>query len=92
MIIDQNVKIKHDPTLIPNRGEKGCPSGLQELLNSEKCCCESQCCWNNCQLNNPPTSCLAEVDSIWVNDTTKGAWVAQVRTGRMNFDLVYHTD
>ena len=83
MITDQNLKIKHDPDLIPVKGESGCPSGLNEL--DKTCCCESKCCWHNCRMENPPTNCLTEVNAVWVNDTEKGVLVAQVRSGKICF-------
>ena len=81
LITDQNLKIKHDPDLIPEKGENGCPSGLIELDN--RCCCESQCCWQNCRLEEPPSNCLTEVNAVWVNDTAKGVLVAQLRSGKL---------
>ena len=81
LITDQNLKIKHDPDLIPEKGDDGCPSGMNELDN--RCCCESQCCWQNCRLENPPSNCLTEANAVWVNDTNKGVLVAQNRSGKI---------
>ena len=61
---------------------ESCPDGLNVL--GTKCCCESQCCWNNCRLDTPPANCVDVVDAFWVNDTAKGIYVAQVRTGKTN--------
>ena len=72
-----------DASLIPTKPEDGCPNGTHELQkDKEKCCCEELCCWNNCRLDNPPMSCVDEVNAVWINDTELGYWVAQAQTGK----------
>ena len=83
------MKLQSHPNLIPDTHGDACPQGLQKLKGSDKCCCESKCCWNNCRLDPPPANCLDGLDAVWVNDTVKGYYVAQILTGNSieNCDL-----
>ena len=72
-----------DASLIPVKPGNGCPNGTHAIDKSEnRCCCEETCCWNNCRLENPPQSCVEDVNAVWVNDTELGYWVAQIQTGK----------
>ena len=67
-------------SLIPKKPSSGCPSGTHSYYGT--CCCEDGCCWNNCRSADPNNhgNCLKGTDAIWVRNSAKGIWVAQIES------------
>ena len=67
-------------SLIPKKPSSGCPSGTHSYYGT--CCCEDACCWNNCRSADPNNhgNCLKGTDAIWVRNSAKGIWVAQIES------------
>ena len=80
--------------LVPRLQVSGtCPEGASSyvrLLEGSTyntitaCYCEDHCGWEKCRLYEPPNECLIDRDSIWVWDSQKNYWVAQVVEGIIN--------
>ena len=55
--------------------EEQCPRPA--FKENGKCCCNQDCCWDKCTLDNPPDDCLKGViKGHWMFDETKGYFTA----------------
>ena len=74
--------------LIPQKPVDGCPGGTSiKFLWADDfytCRCEDHCSWDKCCLHKPPGECLSGTESIWLWDSQKFYWVAQVIQGTLN--------
>ena len=82
-----------DSALIPRKPkDKDCREGTppylddQDLTNGDyiyRCYCEEHCVWAKCRLVEAPDECLIGTNSIWMWDSQKQYWVAQVSNGNI---------
>ena len=69
--------------LIPVRPHKRCPeksfgcSG-EDCNRPQTCFCEEHCGWEVCRVFEYPEECLTEVKSVWVWNSKKQFWAAQL--------------
>ena len=53
-----------------------CPDNTHLDVSGSKdlCCCGSNCCWNDCTLNQPPSNCLPDNTTEWIYSDTLGQY------------------
>ena len=53
-----------------------CPDNTNLNVSESKdlCCCGSNCCWNDCTLNQPPSNCLPDNTTEWIYSDILGRY------------------